>query len=265
MSNGGLKFLNTCACVDSMDKITTRVIVRLVHEYGICILKREMVPTLGSICLKTVIANLNSLRGMDDVAAYVNLFDIVTLGLVELNFEETEKATNILPDFRIGKKGCEISGMNYDKYLKDQVPINSYRGRVVDVEGLESLLNKTWSEFVMAMNTAIYNNMGFQIDDVRITSVFLEIFLEEVFYDLGKHKGEKDYSYKLYDLLYFNTTTDPELWGTDVMPEYKLMVKNDSFLEDTVQEMIEQEHGTMDSAHHKYNDIQSKPNGLYYN
>lgn len=255
--SGGLKFLNTCACVDSMDKITSRVIVRLVHEYGICMLKREMVPTLGSICLKTVIANLNSLRAVNDVAAYVNLFDILTLGLVELNFEETEKATNILPDFRIGRKGCEICGMDYDKYMSHQVPVENYRGRVIDVKDLDSLSNKTWSEFVVTMNTAIYNNMGFQIDDVRITTIFLEIFLEEVFYDLKKHKGEKDYSYKLYDLLYFNTTSDPDLWGTDVMPEYKLMVKNDSFLEDSVQEMIEHEHGS--------NDIQSKPDGLYYN
>lgn len=260
----GLKYLNTCACVDSMDKITSRVYVRLMHEYGICLLKREMVPTMGSICLKAIISNLNSLRGTDDIAAYVNLFDIVTLGLVELNFEETEKATNILPDFRIGPKGCEISGMNYDKYMSHQVPITKYKGRIVEVKDLNSISSKTWSNLVMGINNAIYANMGFQIDDVRITSTFFEVFLEEVFYDLRKHKGEKDYAYKLYDILYFNTTNDPELWGTDVMPEYKLMVKNDSFLEDNVQDMIDAEHGVEEENVNKprWDDIHSR--GLHY-
>lgn len=257
----GLKYLNTCACVDSMNRITSRVYIRLMHEYGICLLKREMVPTMGSICLKTIISNLNSLRGEDEIAAYVNLFDIVTLGLVELNFEDTEKATNILPDFRIGKRGCELSGMNFEKYNSHQVPITEYKGRVVDVENINAVSKTSWSHLAMMINNAVYANMGFQIDDVRIITVFFEMFLEEVFYELKRHKGEKDYSYKLYDILYFNTTDDPELWGTDVMPEYKLMVKNDSFLEDNVQEMIDAEHG--------YNDSDTGSNnggsGLHYN
>jgi hypothetical protein len=30
------------------------------------------------------------------------------------------------------------------------------------------------------------------------------------------------------------------MWGTDVMPEYKLMVKNDSFMEDNINKAIEE-------------------------
>lgn len=234
------KYLNTCACVEAMNNITSRVFIRLSYEYGICFLKREMIPTLGSITLKTIISNINSLREGSDVAAYINLYDIITLGLVELNFEETEKATNILPDFRIGKRGCEISGMNFDKYNARQVPVEKYRGRVLNVKS-NDISNSTWTGLLQIINDSIYGNMGFQIDDHRITTVFIETFLEEVFYELYRNKGKKNYSYKLYDLLYFNTTDDPELWGTDVMPEYKLVVKNDAYLEDNVYSSIEEE------------------------
>ena len=107
------KYLNTCACVEAMNNITSRVFIRLSYEYGICFLKREMIPTRGSICMKTVISNIGSLREKDEIADYINLYDLITLGLVELNFEETEKATNILPDFRVGKRGCDIMKMSY--------------------------------------------------------------------------------------------------------------------------------------------------------
>lgn len=234
------KYLNTCACVEAMNSITSRVFIRLSHEYGICFLKREMIPTLGSICLKAIISNINSLRESDDIAAYINLYDLITLGLVELNFEETEKATNILPDFRLGKRGCELSGMSYDKYNVRQVPIEKYKGRVLNVKS-NDVDNSTWTGLLQIINDSIYGNMGFQIDDHRITTIFIETFIEEVFYELSKHKGERNYSYKLYDLLYFNTTDDPELWGADVLPEYKLMVKNDAYLEDNIYASIEEE------------------------
>lgn len=235
-----LKYINTCACVEAMDNITTRVFVRLSYEYGICYLRREMIPTMGSICLKTTIANINSLRNSNEVAAYINLYDLVTLGLVELNFEETEKVTNILPDFRVGKKGCSYMGMDYDKYNSHQVPISKYNGRLVNVKS-NDISDSTWTGIVQIINDSIYSNIGFQLDDYRITSLFFEIFLEEVFYEIGKHKGEKDYGYKLFDILYFNTTNDPELYGTDTLPEYKLMVKNDAYLEDSIYSSLEGE------------------------
>lgn len=249
-----IKYLNTCACSDEMNRITSNVYVRLSHEYGICFLKRELIPTLGSICLKTIIANISTLRNNEEIAAYINLFDIVTLGLVELNFDETEKATNILPDFRIGEKGCEIAGMSFDKYNSRQVPLSKYRGRVLNVQHLD-VSSKTWRELLQTIVDTIYNVSGMTITDIRLISVFLELFLEEVFYELREHKGEKGYSYKLYDLLYFNTTNDPELWGTDVMPEYKLMVKNDAYQEDMITECIEKEEQEMEN---------DQP-GLYWN
>lgn len=251
-----LKYLNTCACVDAMNNITSRVFVRLSYEFGICFLKREMIPTMGSICLKTVISNINTMRDSNDISAYINLYDIITLGLVELNFEETEKATNILPDFRLGKRGCEIAGIDYDKYNSHQVPISKYNGRVLNTTSLD-VNDRTWSGLVQCMNDSIYANIGFVLDDHRITNIFLEVFLEEVFYELRSHKGEKDYSYKLYDILYFETTDDPDLWGTDVMPEYKLMVKNDAYLEDNVYASIE-ENNNQESDRWGYT------SGLYY-
>lgn len=248
------KYLNTCACVEAMNNITSRVFIRLSYEYGICFLKREMIPTLGSICMKTVISNIGSLREKDEIAAYINLYDLITLGLVELNFEETEKATNILPDFRVGKRGCDIMKMSYEKYNSKQVPIDKYNGRVLNAKS-NDVSSSTWSNLLQIMNDSIYANMGFQIDDHRIVTVFLETFIEEMFYELAKHKGEKNYSYKLYDLLYFNTTDDPELWGTDVMPEYKLMVKNDAYLEDNI-------YASLEESNEGNNDNNKKP--LYY-
>lgn len=248
------KYLNTCACVEAMNNITSRVFIRLSYEYGICFLKREMIPTLGSICMKTVISNIGSLREKDEIAAYINLYDLITLGLVELNFEETEKATNILPDFRVGKRGCDIMKMSYEKYNSKQVPIDKYNGRVLNAKS-NDVSSSTWSNLLQIMNDTIYANMGFQIDDHRIVTVFLETFIEEMFYELAKHKGEKNYSYKLYDLLYFNTTDDPELWGTDVMPEYKLMVKNDAYLEDNI-------YASLEESNEGNNNNNKKP--LYY-
>lgn len=233
-----IKYLNTCACVDAMDRIASKVFLRLSYEYGICFLKRELIPTLGSFCLKSLISNIGSLRDGDDVAAYINLYDIVTLGLVELNFDETEKATNILPDFRIGPRGCEYMGMDYDKYNSRQVSITKYKGRTLEVKS-NDITNHTWSGLLQNMNDAVYANVGFILDDRRLTTIFLELFLEEVFYDLGQHK-EKDYTYKLYDILYFNYIEKEDMWGTDVMPEYKLMVKNDAYSEDLINQNIDE-------------------------
>ena len=103
------KYLSSVQELDALNNISNRVFVRLSHEYGVCIIKRQLIPTLGSIVLKTIISNLNSFRkDEDDMSSYVNIDDILILGLVELNFDETEKAVNILPDFRLGKRGCEI-------------------------------------------------------------------------------------------------------------------------------------------------------------
>ena len=111
-----LNFLNTCPCLDAIDRIASKTFIRLSYEYGICMIRRDVIPALASLCLKSLIGNLNSLREGNDMAAYINLFDLVTFGVVELNFEETEKATNILPDFRIGPKGCELSKMDFKEY-----------------------------------------------------------------------------------------------------------------------------------------------------
>lgn len=236
MSN--LKYLNTCACVDAMDRIASKVFIRLSYEYGICFLKRELIPSMASWSLKCLISNIGSLREGNDMAAYINLYDIVTLGLVELNFAETEKATNILPDFRIGPRGCEASGMDYDKYNSRQVPIDKYQGRVVNIKSNNST-NNLWNELLQNINDAIYANVGFILQDTQLTNIFLEVFLEEVFYDLGLHK-EKDYTYKLFDILYFNYIEEDDMWGTDVMPEYKLMTKNDAYSESIVEQAIEE-------------------------
>ena len=255
-----LKYISTCACVDAMDRIASKTYLRLSYEYGICMLKRELIPSMGMICLKSLISNIGSLRENNDMSAYINLFDIVTFGLVELNFDETEKATNILPDFRIGPRCCKASGMNYDKYMSRQVPIEKYDGRVLDVKS-EDYSNIAWIDLVHQMATAIYGNVNYNLDDIRIIIIFLEIFLEEVFYDLGMHKGEKDYAYKLFDILYFNYIDEEDMWGTDVMPEYKLMVKNDAFLENNVMDSIDEfEKGNkIDKDEEDY-----KP-GLYWN
>ena len=62
---------------------------------------------------------------------------------------------------------------------------------------------------------------------------------KEVFYDLGMNK-QKDYAYKLFDILYFNYKEEDDLWGTDVMPEYKLMVKDDTYSELKIEKTIEE-------------------------
>lgn len=234
----GLKYLNTCACVDAMDRISSKVFLRMSYEFGVCFLKRELIPTIVSIALKSLISNIGTLRNPGEDAAYINLYDIVTLGLVELNFDETEKATNILPDFRIGVKGCELMKMNYDRYNSRQVPLSKYKGRVLNVK-TGDVSEHTVAGLIQGMNDAIFANVGFIIDDMRITTRLLEVFLEEVFYDLGDHKGIKDYTYKLYDILYFNYIEKDDMWGTDVMPEYKLMVKNDAYSEDMINDTID--------------------------
>ena len=250
-----LKYLNTCACVDAMDRIASKTFLRLSYEYGICFLKRELIPTMASICLKSLISNLGSLRDDGEISSHINLYDLVTLGLVELNFDETEKATNILPDFRIGKRGCEYSKMDFEEYNKRQVSLENYNGKVIDIKSGD-LTNNLWSGLVQQMNDAIYLNSNFIIQDRRLTNAFLEIFLEEMFYDLGNHKGEKDYVYKLFDILYFNYNDKDDMWGTDVMPEYKLMVKNDAYLEDNVISYI--------NDYNKEKEESSERQGLYY-
>ena len=57
-----LNYLSTCACVDAMDRIPSKTYLRLSYEYGICILKRELIPTLASVSLKSMISNISSLR-----------------------------------------------------------------------------------------------------------------------------------------------------------------------------------------------------------
>ena len=50
----------------------------------------------------------------------------------------------------------------------------------------------------------------------------------------------KNYIYKLFDILYFNYIEKDDMWGTDVMPEYKLMVKNDTYSESIIEESIKE-------------------------
>ena len=171
-----LNYLSTCACVDAMDRIASKTYLRLSYEYGICILKRELIPTLASVSLKSMISNISSLRENNDMSAYVNLYDLVTFGLVELNFDETEKATNILPDFRIGPRGCKASGMDYNKYISKQVPIEKYDGRVLEVKS-EDLSNVTWNDLLQQMIDAIYGNVNFIMDDKRIMTIFFLPFI----------------------------------------------------------------------------------------
>ena len=61
------------------------------------------------------------------------------------------------------------------------------------------------------------------------------------------------YVYKLFDILYFNYIKEEDIWGTDVMPEYKLMVKNDAFIDDF-----------MDKACEEYNKVEEKRKNLYW-
>ena len=237
-TNNEISYLRSCACVDAMDRIASKTFLRLSHEYGICFLKRELIPSMMVITLKSIISNITTLMDRSkDISAYINLYDIITLGLVELNFEETEKATNILPDFRIGPLGCKYMKMDYDKYSSKQVPIEEYGGRLLNVKCCDTT-NKTWNDLIFQANESVYGNIGFHANDYRLTDVILKVFLEEVFYDLGDHK-EKDYVYKLFDILYFNYKEEDDMWGTDVMPEYKLMVKNDAHLEDFIYNEIQ--------------------------
>ena len=233
-----LNFMNTAPCVEALDRIASKTFLRLSYEYGICMIRRDVIPALASLCLKSLIGNLNSLREGNDMAAYINLFDLVTFGVVELNFEETEKATNILPDFRIGPKGCELCKMDFEKYSKHQIPIENYNGRVLNIKSGE--YNETWSDLLNAICDISYANIGLILDDKRMLSIFIEIFLEEMFYDLGMNFGKKNYSYKLFDLLYFNYKEEDEMWGTDVMPEYKLIAKDDVFQEVRINKAIDE-------------------------
>jgi len=235
-----LNLINTCACVDAMDRIASKTFIRLSYEYDICLIKRDIIPSLAFICLKSLISSLGKLREHEtDMAAYINLFDIVTFGLVELNFEETEKATNILPDFRIGPKGCKFAGMDYNKYNQYQQPIDKYNGRIINIKTNDTT-SSFWADILYEMSQACFNNINLKLDNKSILVIFLEIFLEEVFYDLGLNKGKKNYTYKLFDILYFNYIEEKDMWGTDVMPEYKLMVKNDAFLEDSVNNSLKE-------------------------
>jgi hypothetical protein len=202
-----------------------------------------------------MISEMGSLRDKGDVAVYINLFDIITFGLVELNFDETEKATNILPDFRLGPKACQMCGMDYNKYIKHQVPISEYKGRVLNIR-TEGVLDNTCNDLIQQILDTIYSNINFVLDDKRLLLLFLEIFLEEVFYDLGDNK-KKNYIYKLYDILYFNYREDDDMWGTDVMPEYKLMVKNDVYSELIIEDEIKK--------FDKSNEEENKYKGLHYN
>lgn len=260
--NPKINYITTCACVDAMDRIASKTFIRMSYEYGICFLKRELIPTIASVCIKSLISNLGTLREKSvDMAVYVNLFDIITFGLVELNFEETEKATNILPDFRIGPRGCKACGMDYNKYISRQVPLDKYKSRVINVKS-EDYGNEVWMDTVQQMLDALFGNVNFLIDDRRIITVFLEIFLEEVFYDLGMHKN-KDYIYKLFDILYFNYIDKEDMWGTDVMPEYKLMVKNDVYSEELIEQAIEKYEKDNNKNDNEENDDQYKQ-GLYW-
>lgn len=237
MSN--VKFLNTAPCAEALDRIASKTFIRLSYEYGICMIRRDIIPALASLCLKSLIGNLNSLREGNDMAAHINLFDIVTFGVVELNFEETEKATNILPDFRIGPKGCEYCKMDYNEYSKHQVPIEEYNGRILNVRDDEAY-NETWYDLLHTITTICYGIINLNINNKELLSIFIKIFLEEVFYDLGMNFGKKNYAYKLFDLLYFNYKAEDKMWGTDVMPEYKLIAKDDVFQEDRINNFIDE-------------------------
>lgn len=221
------QYLSSLQELDALNNISNRVFVRLSHEYGVCIIKRQLIPTLGSIVLKTIISNLNSFREEDDMSAYVNIDDILILGLVELNFDETEKAVNILPDFRIGKRGCDILNIDYDKYMKNQAPLNKFKGRIVTKYD-----KNIWDDILYLSIQALYSITNISLHHNEIMNAFISIFIEEVFVEISKHIKEKDYSFKLYDLVYFETVDD--IISLDSLPEYKLMVKNDSRLEDSI-------------------------------
>lgn len=246
-------YISNCPCVEEMNNITGRVFVRLSYEYGICFIKRELIPTMGMVCLKTVISGLNELRDSYDLSAYINLFDIITLGLVELNFESTEKATNILPDFRLGKYGCEILNVDYEKYNKLQEPLDKFKGRVVKIYDDNKIgKNVFWKDLAHRMKNALYSISGYILESHEVMKVFFKTFLEEVFYEIAKHRNDDLYAYKLYDLLYFENQGD--IMSVDALPEYKLMVKDDASLEDRVSKMLKDE---------KENDMNDQKNTLY--
>lgn len=221
------QYLSSCASLEAIDSISTRVFIRLSYEYGILIIKRQLIPTLGSIALKTIVSNLNSIRDDNDDMAYVNIHDILILGLIELNFDKTEKATNILPDFRLGKKGCELLEINYEEYNKTQKPLKKFKGKIISNNN-----KSTWNEMLYLIRTSLYGITNILIDHDIMIDVFLRIFLEETMKEIKKHKNQKNYSFKLYDLLYFEFING--MIALDSLPEYKLMVKNDSRLEDSI-------------------------------
>jgi hypothetical protein len=231
------RFDKSCACVEAIDRIASKTFLRLSYEYNICMIRREEVPSIVVACLKSIIGTISTDRSNNDMAIYINLFDLITFGLVELNFDDTEKSTNILPDFRIGRKGCELCGMDYDKYMKHQQPLDRFSSRVINIDSIDCDDN-IWNDIAYKMSVACSGCINLTIDDPRLLTIILEIFLEEMFYDLRDNK-KKNYSYKLFDILYFNYKEEDDMFGTDVMPEYKLMVKNDTRLESYIEESIE--------------------------
>jgi hypothetical protein len=128
--------------------------------------------------------------------------------------------------------------MDFKEYSKHQVPIEEYGGRILNVKSGE--YNETWSDLLNTICDISYGNIGLILNDKRMMSIFIEIFLEEVFYDLGLNFGKKNYAYKLFDLLYFNYKDEDKMWGTDVMPEYKLIAKDDVFQEDRINKAIDE-------------------------
>ena len=92
---------------------------------------------------------------------------MLILGLVELNFEETEKATNILPDFRLGKKACEIMGISYEKYNKTQTPLNKFKGRILNKNN-----KKYWEDLLYIVRNSLYAITNIAIDQNELIDIF---------------------------------------------------------------------------------------------
>lgn len=230
------RFDKSHACVEAIDRIASKTFLRLSYEYNICMIRREEIPAIVVTCLKSIISSISTHRSNEDMAIYINLFDLITFGLVELNFDDTEKATNILPDFRIGRRGCKLCKMDYDKYIQHQQPLDRFSSRVINIDSIDYTDN-TWNDILNEAVNACTGNINLTINNNRLLCIIIETFLEEMFYDLGDHKV-KNYAYKLFDILYFNYKEEDDLFGTDVMPEYKLMVKNDTRLESYVEMSI---------------------------
>ena len=82
------------------------------------------------------------------------------------------------------------------------------------------------------VRNSIHAITGMNHHQKELVYIFGRIFLEEVFYERKKNINQKDYSFKLYDLIYFEMSNN--MICLDSLPEYKLMVKNDSRLEDSI-------------------------------